>query len=439
MTPAGKARLALGAAVLPLLLGVVAVRPAGAQAVTGYESYSLTALAAGVRTSGDVGAAGGLATLDTGSASVTARLDSAPSAAVLAAPYEPGALFRTVVGQVNAGAGEQVLDVPDAEAQFPGQQTSGELETVPPAEGGPASSKGGAASAAASEDSASGSATGERLVVEGALEVDGSSSSAELTADGDAGTTTSVARTVVGRVVVAGVLELRDVVATARIVAKGDTHVAEASLTVGGASVAGQEVVIGGDGVTAVGTPVVPGQTVQDLTDAANAALTAAGIEVSALGTTETSTARDATADTGGVAIRLVTPTLPGGVAGNALDVVVGGVVLTATDAPALPELPPLPPIELPPVDTGSSSSGTTTFLPGTPAVPGTPGLPAVEAPPVAAPQVAPASLVVAGRELPAEVVLAAFAAWQFLSLGTATLYAVVDRRRRLTLSEAVA
>jgi hypothetical protein len=33
-------------------------------------------------------------------------------------------------------------------------------------------------------------------------------------------------------------------------------------------------------------------------------------------------------------------------------------------------------------------------------------------------------------------VVLAAFAVWQFLSLGTATLYAVVDRRRRVSLAE---
>jgi hypothetical protein len=34
-----------------------------------------------------------------------------------------------------------------------------------------------------------------------------------------------------------------------------------------------------------------------------------------------------------------------------------------------------------------------------------------------------------------ASAALAAFAVWQFLSLGTATLYALVERRRRLGLS----
>lgn len=437
MTSVARARLALGAAVLPLVLGAVAVRPAGAQAApTGYESYSLTGLAAGVRTSGDLGAAGGLATLDTGSASVTARLDSAPSAAVLAAPYEPGTLFRTVVGQVNGGAGEQVLDVPDAEAQFPGQQTEESLEAVPPAEGGPVSSRGGAASAQATERSASGSATGDRLVVDGAFDSGASSSAVELLADPDRGTAKATARTTVSRVLVAGVLELRDVVATAEIVAEGDTHTPTASLTVGSATVAGQGVAITEEGVVAAGTPVVPGQTVKDLTDQANAALEEAGIEVQTIGTTETSDARSATADSGGVAIRLASPTLPGGVAGNRLEVVVGGVVLTATDTLALPEME-LPPIELPPVEPGSGQSSTTTFIPGTPGTAGTPGNAAPETgPAVAAPPAAPASLVVAGKRLPAVVALAAFAVWQFLTLGTATLYAVVDRRRRMTLSE---
>jgi hypothetical protein len=442
MRPATTARLALAAAALPVVLGVVAVRPADAQtAAPGYESYSLTALAAGARTAGDVGAGGGLATLDTGSASVSARLDSAPSAAVLAAPYEPGTLFRTVVGQVNAGAGEAVLDVPDAEAQFPGAQTSGELETVPPAEGGPVSSRGGQAKAQAAERAVSGTATGERLVVEGALEVGASSSSVELTADPDRGITTATARTTVARVLVAGVLELRDVVASASITTKGDAHVPAAALTVGGASVAGQEVAVSDEGVTAVGTPVLPGQTLQDLTDQANAALEVAGVQVTTVGTTETATARDATADTGGVAIRLVQGDLPNGIPGNRLDVVVGGVVLTETDALALPVPEVLPPLELPPVDTSGGTAPTTTtiFVPGTPGIPGTPGqVPAGAAPTVAAPPTASAGLVVAGQRLPAAVALAAFAVWQFLSLGTATLYAVVDRRRRTSLSEAL-
>jgi hypothetical protein len=434
MTPAGKAHIALAAAVLPLVLGAVAVRPAGAQdrsGSAGFDGYSLTALASGARTSGDVGAAGGLATLDTASASVTARLDSAPSAAVLAAPYEPGTLFRTVVGQVNGGAGEQVLDVPDAEAQFPGQQTEASLETVPPAENGPVSSRGGQASARASELAAEGSATGEQLLVEEALDVGASTSSVQLVVDPGSGTSAASGRTVVSRVLLAGVLELRNVVATAEITADGDQHTPTASLTIGGASVAGQGVVISDEGVTAIGSPVLPGQTVEDLTEQANSVLSAAGIEVRTLGTTQSSGARSATADTGGVAISLVTPVLPGGIAGNRLEVVVGGIVLTATDSLALPALPSLPPLEAPSAEIGSGSS-ITTFVPGTAGTPAVPGSSAPEPsrPVVAAP---PATLVVGGRTLPAAVVLAAFAVWQFLTLGTATLYAVVERRRRIS------
>ncbi len=442
MTPSTTARVALAVAAVPVVLGVAAVRPAPALAAAPvYDSYSLTALASGVRTAGDVGASGGLVTLDTGSAQVNARLDSSPSAAVLAAPYEPGTLFRTAAGQVNAGAGQVVLDVPDAEAQFPGSQTSGKLETVPPAEGGPASSRGGEASAAAAERSVSGSATGERLVLAGALEVGTSTTSVELVADPDAGTTASVARTTVSRVLVGGVLELRDVIAVAEITTRGDVHTPKASLFVGGASVAGQGVEIADGGVTALGTTLVPGQTVRSLTDQANAALKAAGIQVSTIGTTETSTARDATADTGGVAIRLVTPALPNGIAGNRLEVVVGGAVLTETDALAVPVLEPLPVEVLPPAQ-GSSfvpPKTTTTVIPGTPGIPGTAGtVPDDSAPVVAAPLTTSAGFLVAGRRMPAAVALAAFAVWQFLSLGTATLYAVVDRRRRTALAEAL-
>src|SRR5205814_1804744 len=115
---------ALGAvlALAPLLL----VHPVSA-APLGYDTFGLTVLASGVRTAGDVGASGGLVTLDTGSAAVSAQLDSSPSSAVLAVPYEPGTLFRTGVGQANDAAGQTVLDVPDAEAAYPGKG-SGDLE-----------------------------------------------------------------------------------------------------------------------------------------------------------------------------------------------------------------------------------------------------------------------------------------------------------------------
>lgn len=446
MTPRRGAVAALVVSSLPLVLGAVLVRPAAGQVLTqtsqGYAQYSLTGLAAGARTSGDVGAGGGLATLDTASGSVSARLDAAPSAAVLAAPYEPGTLFRTGVGQVNGGAGQQVLDVPDAEAQFPGAQNQAELATVPPTDAGPATSRSGSATAQAREGLATGSATGSSLGVAGQVTVDGSTSSVELSADPGKGTAKATARSAVGKVEVAGVLVLSDVVATASIQATGDKHVPAAAVTIGGATVAGQPVEISDQGVTAVGTPLLPGQTVQDATTQANAALAAAGVQVQAVGATTSSTDRGATADTGGVTISLRTAPLPGGVPPNSLDVLVGAVSLTESDA-----LPPaevtapvvaVPPVVAGPVDTGAP---VTTVIPGTPGIPGTPAVPGVAAPaaPAAAapaPGVlaAPRSFTVIGRRFGATTVLAAFAVWQFLSLGTATLYAVVDRRRRQAL-----
>ena len=99
-----------------LLLVRPAVAAPEAAVVPVYDQVGLTALLSGVRTDGTVGASGGLVTLDTGSAYLAARLDAAPSSQVLAAPYQPGALARTVVGQVNGGAGSAVLEVPEADS-----------------------------------------------------------------------------------------------------------------------------------------------------------------------------------------------------------------------------------------------------------------------------------------------------------------------------------
>ncbi len=400
-------------------------------------------MAAAARTNGDVGAGGGLATLDTATGSVTARVDSAPSAAVLAAPVEPGTLVRTVAGQGNAAAGEQVFDVPDAEAQFPGSQLESELTTVPPSDAGVASARGGSATAKVTETSALGTATGQVLDVSGAVRVEGATSEVSLSAEPARAGTTSTARASVGRVVVAGVLVLNDVVATASLTAKGDQHVPVASLVVGGATVGGQAVEISDQGVTAAGTPLVPGQSIEDANDQVNAALAAAGVSVTLVDATTTSDARSAAADTGSLTVRLSTPDLPNGIPGNRLEVVLGGVALTATDALAAPPLDSSPLVDLSPVELGGGvpPSTTTTIVPGTPGIPGTPGTaPDVAGPVVAGPQsAAPAGFVVAGRRLPAAVALAAFAVWQFLSLGTATLYAVVDRRRRTTLAEELA
>lgn len=418
--------LALGA--LAALAPLAVVRPVAA-APLGYETFGLTALASGVRTSGEVGVSGGLVTLDTGSAAVSAQLDSGPSSAVLAAPYEPGTLFRTVVGQVNDGAGQTVLDVPDAEASYPGPARA-DLETVPTS-GAPVDVAAGSASARASATSVSGTATGSALDLPGVLTSEASTSEVALNAGS---VLTGTARTAVGRISVAGVLELRDVVARATVAAVGDAHTPTASLTIGGASVAGQEVAVTDKGVVAVGTTVLPATTLQQATDLANSALSAAGITVSLTGTRTTRTARDAVADTGGVSISIVTPDLPGGVAGNRLQVLVGSVVLTASDTLAAPtDAVPEAPAGTGTVVPGLPPVTTTTIIPGTP---GTVGQPGAQPPVTALPSASASSYAVAGRHLTGTAALAAFGVWQFLTMGSVSLYAYVDRRRRQTEAE---
>jgi hypothetical protein len=267
------------------------------------------------------------------------------------------------------------------------------------------------------------------MSITGALESEGSTSSASLKVDPARGVATADAQTHVSRVLVAGVFELRDVVAKASVTTIGDQHTSVAKLTVGGATVAGQDVAIDQDGVHAVGTPLVPGQTIKDATAQANSVLKNAGVEVHATEAVRTATTRSASADTGGVVISLVTPEAPGGVAANALTIVVGGVSLTETDEPLTPvlDLPIDAGVTTAP-DVGTPAVTTTTVIPGTPGAPGG----SVAAPVVAAPAAQSAAFLVGGRRLSAATALAAFAVWQFLSLGTATLYALVERRRRL-------
>ena len=420
--------------VVPSTGALLFVRPAPAAAAATsapvYSQVGLTALLAGVRTAGLVGVSGGLVTLDSGSASVVARLDAAPSAQVLAAPYEPGTLARTGAGQVNAAAGQAVIDVPDAEARYPGQST-GQLETVPPQTIGPVSLAGGSASALTTATRASGTATGAAFVVAGALRVGLSSSTVEMTAVAATGTVRQTGHTEVSRVEVGGLLIVEDIVGRATLTATRDVHTADQSLAIGGASVGGQEVVIGNDGVRAVGMPLVPGQDLKTATDQVNARLLAAGIAVRTVGGRSAHSARGASADTGGVQITLATSDLPGGVAANHLTITVGGVSLTELDALTVPELATPPVVDLGPAPVLPGTT-TTTFVPGTSAVPALPPLSASEQPPQVAPTSLPAAFLVSGRRVSAQTALLAFAGWQFLSLGTATLYAFVERRRRV-------
>jgi hypothetical protein len=141
---------------------------------------------------------------------------------------------------------------------------------------------------------------------------------------------------------------------------------------------------------------------------------------------TKTVEGRSGYAETGGLTITLKTADLPGGVAANALTVTVGKISVTGLSSEALPSLDPVVPTlpsGAPPVPPTTS---TTTVTTGDVAAPAATG--ATPAPVLAG----HGDVLVLGRRMPAAAALAAFGVWQLLTLSTATLYAVVDRRRRL-------
>jgi len=102
-------------------------------------------------------------------------------------------------------------------------------------------------------------------------------------------------------------------------------------------------------------------------------------------------------------------------------------VSVTGTSTAALPEVVEDldPTVAVPP---GTTTTTTTTVTPGTGPLPST-QTGSVPAPALAGNQ---GKVVVAGRTVPAVAALAAFGVWQLLTLSITTLYAFVDRRRRL-------
>jgi hypothetical protein len=424
-------RLLAVTALLPVLLAVAFVRPVSAAGDPVYDQASLTAIAAAGRTDGVVGASGGLVTLDTGSAYVSASLDSSPSAAVVAAPQEPGTLFHTVAGQANGAAGQTVVGTLEAEARYPGD-TSSSFNVGDPVDSPPVYLGAANATAKVSATTAKGVAQAARYTVAPLFDVGPGTSAVNQVISVEQGTASQDAKVTVSDVDLAGVLKIQSVVATAKVTADHDTHTALQSLVVSGATVAGQQVAITNDGVVAAGTPIVPGTTLSQATDTVNQALAGAGItSVHTIGGTAKHTTRSAEADTGGLEIVMKSPDLPGGVSANTLTVTLGGIDLTELDAPAVPALPVVVPPVLPGT-TGQPPSTVTTVIPGTPGVPGT--APGQEQPPQVAPPVQAAAFEVRGRRISAQTAIVAFAGWQLLSLGTATLYGFVERRRRLVL-----
>lgn len=414
---------ALVASMAPIVLGVAFVRPAGA-GVEPYTSFGITGIAAAVRTEGDAGVGGGLARLDSGIGFVSAALDSAPSADVLSAPVEPGTLPRTVAGQVG-----QAQQIPDAEAQYPGGKGTEVLTTVPKLENGILDALAGSATAKATRNSAAGTALGVSAIIAGLLDVEGATSSVELKSDGPNARLSASARANVGKITIAGVLELDGVTATASLSADGTKHVPKANFVLGGAKVAGQPIGITSEGVEILGAAALSAQTLRDATATVNGVLSAAGITIRTVGKTESATKESALADSGGLSISIITPALPGGIPGNSLDLIVGGVSLT--EAASQPQATtPTEPVQSPATNEPLPDVGGEVVT--------TP-----DGPDVTAPQVDPlaptvpsnsgggeSQLVVAGHPFRASLAIVAFVAWQVFTLGTAVTCGVLQRRR---------
>jgi hypothetical protein len=405
------------AGTVPTVLVLLSVHVAAAPATFG--QYSVTAVVRGSGTSGDVGASGGLTPLDSGSSSVDASLDNSPTAMVLARPLEPGTTFATVNSQLPTP-----VPVPEAQAAYPGPKGS---DSVTPTPASAASAKVTASSALGTAETAGGAS--------GGLSLGATSASASLSSTGDGGVVAGTADAHASGLDIAGVFVVHDVRGHAEIRATaGGKTTATASLVVGSASVAGQEVVIDDTGIHAVGTTVPLGPTLAQLTAAANGALAAAGISVSVAAPTHSTSTTEfgghAAADSGGLRVTISTPDVGGGtVPANHATLTLGRVQLSESDAATGPGAAAPPPDSAPIAQTPAGAG-----VPGAPGVPGrvvtVPGSPGGISPAVAG--AAPAgrtALVVAGHRVTSAAALAALGGWQALTLGAAT-FAVLALRR---------
>ena len=410
-------------ALTPALTLLTALRPVSAETAQPFGTFGLTVTSAAVRTAGDVGASGGLVTLGAGVGFTTARLDAAPSSYALASPVEPGPVVRAVIGTVNTDAGQAVLGVPEAESAYPGNGKASSAY-APATAAGPVSVVPGTAASSAGPHLAKGDTTGTGLSVGGVLDGSRLGSSSAVIGTDTAGTASSTGTSTVGHLAVAGVLSLQDVVAHATVTAVGARTTATASLTVGGASVAGVPVTIDSDGVHAAGQGTGLGP-LQDAQAQVDQALAVAGMDVHAVAVTKRVTGRSGYADSGGIVVHLVTPGVdPAGLPGNDVTITVGKVTATGTSEAVVPPvpLPPLPAAGGPAVP---PTTTTTTVVNGGGLLPGTSA--GVPAPVVAQ----PAGYTLVGHRVSAVAAFAAFAVWQLITMAMTTLYALADRRRR--------
>ena len=469
--------------VLPMLVAALTVRPADGQEPL-YGFYAMTMRGGSTFIEGEVGAGGGLAVLDGGAPFGSGRLDSSPSAAVRAAAVEPGTLVRTVAGVANGEFGEQVIDIPVAEAQFPGTP-EGSVEGTGDQDAGGFTARGGTANVTAGADAITARATGSSQVVlptaaatrignamaalraaypaltspapsaqDGTATTEGAmvAGAASAAADGTLyATFTSRAEqsSIMGEVV------FGNVIGTATVTTLPDgTREAEATIDVGSMTVAGMPVAFGSEGLVVLGQEVIPGQDLQAAAEAVTGALAASGITVEPLTPVEVTEEGSARADSRGVRVTIVNPGVPDrGIPSDRITYVLGGAAVTISDEPPFqppaplpvddtgppptdPTPPPPPPPAAAPPPATSSSGGRTTTVTTTarpPAVSATSAPRPVAAPPatVSAPVAVDMPLLVAGRRVDKPLAIAAFGAWQLLSLSICTAAVLSMRRRR--------
>lgn len=464
-------------ALLPALAAGLLVRPAPADGgEVAFGLYALTVAGSAITTEGEAGAGGGLAVIDAGAPAVVGRLDSSPSATILAAPVEPGTLFRTVAGLVNNEAGPGTIPVPTATSSYPGgaaedrvdgsgeqtigpytttayhaRTTAGQLDITGSAEANrqrlvgddPATT----ASASILRDGLIGLAAayptaGFAVADEDATYLaDGGRVTATASADPSAGTLTATVTSVSGRVTVLGQIGFGSVTGTATVALSEGDRTAEAATSVASTTIAGVPVTVGSDGVAVDGTELLPGQTFPELNAQLNALLEQAGVTLQPLEPIEESGDGFAQADSGGIRVTVATAPNPQ-VPGNDLTLILGQASVSLSDEPPFASVDPITGSDGD-APTGSgglttpSGSGSGGLGFGSTTVPAagvsTPGGGA-DAPEVAPPELRadedPEMVRVAGRRMSRRTALAAFGGWQLLSLSICTLAALTMRRR---------
>ena len=475
--------LLAGVALAPALVAALVIRPVPAHGEdAAFGLYALTMNASGASLTGNIGAGGGLAALDGGVPFVDGRLDSSPSAAVRAAAVQPGALVQTVAGQVNGAAGTEVVSVPMAEADYPGnKEANGDIagsQTVGPVTLSGLTARANATqqamtgTAAVTDESVAGGGSGASAAATAlttglkalaaqyptavtaakdggdtaAVRLEGAKATGSADADPGAGTLHATARSAVATASILGQIVVHDVVGTATVDVKDGARTADGATTVGGMTIGGVPVTVSDQGVTVQKTQLLPGQKLADLNEQLNGVLDKAGITMQLVHPTRDTGTDDsgsghATADSGGLRVTIHMAGAPqAGLPGNDLTVMLGVATVTGSDEPPIASSAPASFNSgdyTPGADTGTTASGPSFPAAGTGSAPSLSST-STDTSAVAAPDVAPPAsdtseptVMVAGRLVSAKMTLAAFGGWQLLSLSICTLAAFALRGGR--------